>query len=82
MKTKDPLISLLSIFLLFWSVSMAGQSHNLPSPTSASDPEGVGIPPPPGLKVPIDFGIPGVMAGGLLIGIYFLRNRIVTTPTP
>ncbi|MEP6261229.1 MAG: hypothetical protein ABJ092_06600 [Gillisia sp.] len=39
-------------------------------------------PPPPGLVVPIDFGIPGVMAGGLVIGIYFLRNKKVISPGP
>ena len=72
MKMKDSLISLLSIFLLFWSYSGVAQEEIPPEP---------GVPPPPGLVVPIDFGIPGVMAGGLLIGIYFLRNRIVTTPT-
>ena len=75
MKMKDSLISLLPIFLVFWSVSMAAQSKDLPPPQMQS---GVGIPPPPGL--PIDFGIPGVMAGGVLIGIYFLRNRNVTSP--
>ena len=70
MRIKATLISLLSIFMLLWSYSGAAQEESPPEP---------GGPPPPGLIVPIDFGIPGVMAGGLLIGIYFLRNRNVTS---
>ena len=71
MKIKVSLIGLLSMFLLFWSYSGVAQEKIPPEP---------GVPPPPGLVVPIDFGIPGVMAGGLFIGIYFLRNRNVTGP--
>lgn len=81
MKIKVSLIGLLSIFVLFSSALMTGQSHKLPAPKMASDVDALGVPPPPGLKVPIDLGIPGVMAGGLFIGIYFLRNRKITSPT-
>lgn len=76
MRIKVTLFSLLSIFMLFWSHSGAAQEDLPPPEIMATE-----NPPPPGLIVPIDFGIPGMMAGGLLIGIYFLRNRNVTAPT-
>ena len=77
MKIKAALLCFLSIFVLLWSYSGMAQTELPPPEIMAMDSP---PPPPPGLAVPIDFGIPGVMAGGLLIGIYFLRNRNVTTP--
>lgn len=67
------------MFLLFWSVKVTAQSHQLPSPQMSTS-DDTNNPPPPGLIVPIDFGIPGVMAGGLIIGIYFLRNKRTISP--
>ncbi len=73
MKMKVSLTGLLWVFLMLWSPFSGVAQEEVPEP---------GVPPPPGLIVPIDFGIPGVMAGGLVIGIYFLRNRKVTSSRP
>ena len=65
-----------SVIVMLLSIISWGQtkSHKMPEPqmvTSSGTP-----PPPPGL--PIDFGVPALIAGGLALGIYFLRpkNRI------
>ena len=64
------------IFIFFSVIYSYGQKkHKLPEPQIVANST---PPPPPGL--PIDFGIPGAVAGGLLIGIYFLRNRKVISP--
>jgi hypothetical protein len=33
------------------------------------------VPPPPGLVVPIDSNISLLTAAGLLLGVYYLRNK-------
>ena len=58
---------------MFWSISLTAQTHNLPSPQMATEDDDVG-PPPPGLVVSIDPGIPMVMMAGIVLGIYFLRK--------
>ena len=83
MKTKVLLLNFMPVFLALWSVVAEAQNHKLPPPEMTTSGSSPGVPPPPP-GLPIDFGIPGVMAGGLLIGIYFLRNRSnrnVTGPT-
>ena len=74
MKTKVLLLSFITVFMVLWSVTCTAQKNKLPPPEMSS----TNIPPPYGL--PIDFGIPGVIAGGLIIGIYFLRNKKVKVP--
>lgn len=34
-----------------------------------------GVPPPPGLELPIDFGISALIAAGLGLGAYSLRKK-------
>lgn len=34
-----------------------------------------GVPPPPGLELPIDFGISALIAAGLGLGAYRLRKK-------
>jgi len=47
---------------------MVIMAQNLPEPQAMNNP------PPPGLVVPIDMGIPGLIIGGLLIGFYFRKK--------
>ncbi len=57
---------ILSVIVCFWSMVIMAQ--NLPEPQAMNNP------PPPGLVVPIDMGIPGLIIGGLLIGFYFRKK--------
>lgn len=59
--------------MVFWSVSMTAQSHNLPQPQMSA--EETCCSPPPGLVVPIDEHSYILVFAGIGMGIYFLRLR-------
>jgi len=48
-------------------------THKLPEPQMTTESASCCLPPPVGL--PIDIGVPGLIAAGLGIGIYFLRPK-------
>lgn len=66
---------ILSVFIVFWSVSMTAQSHNLPQPQMTDTTEESGGPPPYGLVVPIDEHSYLLVIAGLGLGIYLLNYR-------
>jgi len=60
--------------MMFLSMISWGQPqvHKLPEPQMSVESDS-SPPPPPGL--PIDFIVPGLIAGGLAIGIYYIRVK-------
>ncbi len=64
---------ILSVIILFWSGLSMAQTNKLPEPQMETSDDGIG-PPPPGLVVSIDEGIPIVLTVGIGVGIYFLRK--------
>ncbi len=71
---KFKAIHILLLTLLFCVATESyGQSHNLPQPQMDSHDSGPGIPPPVGL--PIDFGISALIAAGLGLGVFHLKNK-------
>lgn len=59
---------------MLWSGYATGQKKQLPTPGEGK----MNNPPPPGLVVSIDPGIPVLLVGGIVLGVYFLRKRKLT----
>ena len=72
MKAKFSVILFWSILLCFLSFKSHSQDHYLPDPQMAAGP---GVPPPPGLVVPIDSKMILLAAAGGILGIYVLRPK-------
>lgn len=67
MKVKNYKKGFLTALMILLSIFSFAQ--NVPEPESPT-----GNPPPPGLVVPIDMGIPWLIFAGLVLGIYFRNN--------
>tara|TARA_R100000935_G_C2801864_1_gene150855 strand:- start:318 stop:545 length:228 start_codon:yes stop_codon:yes gene_type:complete len=70
MKIMDSLCMFLAAF--FWRFSLFAFQTEVPEPQAQSGP---GIPPPPGLVVPIDSNIVILIICGILLGVYFIIDR-------
>lgn len=70
-------IYILVMLMLSWPSTIVAQD-DMPEPMASTE-VGPG-PPPPGLVVPIDSGIPILLISGLLLGIYFVLTCRRKTP--
>ena len=52
------------------TMNLSAQKHNMPEPQMSTK---QAVPPPPGL--PIDFGISALIAAGLGLGVFHLKNK-------